>query len=162
MFDVPVGGRIPDLDPMVTIEEEVRWSKELAVSAMHYTGKCDCKEKKLRSVSDLCKIKHDYAIKAIVLSAHDKGSHAEVQVNVRKVLQSGNLPLYLGTIGIYPLSWTSRGCTCPVLNPGIEYLLAGPEETGTGRLLVTMQSAVVPWTPRLGLLVSEGLRIGCA
>lgn len=38
MFDVPVGGRIPDLDPMVTIEEEVRWSKELAVSAMHYTG----------------------------------------------------------------------------------------------------------------------------
>nr|XP_040058995.1 netrin-4 [Gasterosteus aculeatus aculeatus] len=162
MFDVPVGGRIPDLDPMVTIEEEVRWSKELAVSAMHYTGKCDCKEKKLRSVSDLCKIKHDYAIKAIVLSAHDKGSHAEVQVNVRKVLQSGNLPLYLGTIGIYPLSWTSRGCTCPVLNPGMEYLLAGPEEDGTGRLLVTMQSAVVPWTPRLGLLVSEGLRIGCA
>lgn len=45
--------------------------------------------------------------------------------------------------------------------PGMEYLLAGPEEAGTGRLLVTMQSVVVPWTPRLGLLISEGLRNGC-
>lgn len=47
------------------------------------------------------------------------------------------------------------------LIPGMEYLLAGPEEAGTGRLLVTMQSVVVPWTPRLGLLISEGLRNGC-
>ncbi|XP_040890182.1 netrin-4 [Toxotes jaculatrix] len=156
VFNVPIGGKIPDLD-----EEEVQWSKELAVSAMHYTGKCSCKEKKLRSASDLCKTKHDYVIKASVLSAHDKGSHAEVQVKVRKVLRSGQVALYLGTISIYPLSWTSRGCTCPVLNPGMEYLLAGPEEAGTGRLLVTMQSVVVPWTPRLGLLISEGLRNGC-
>lgn len=44
---------------------------------------------------------------------------------------------------------------------GMEYLLAGPEESGTGRLLVTLQSVVVPWTPRLGLLISEGLRNGC-
>lgn len=43
----------------------------------------------------------------------------------------------------------------------MDYLLAGPEEAGTGRLLVTMQSVVVPWTPRLGLLISEGLRNGC-
>lgn len=43
----------------------------------------------------------------------------------------------------------------------MEYLLAGPEEAGTGRLLVTMQSVVVPWTPRLGLLISEGLQNGC-
>lgn len=57
-------------------------------------------------------------IKASVLSAHDKGSHAEVQVKVRKVLQSGKVALNLGTISIYPLSWTSRGCTCPILNPG--------------------------------------------
>lgn len=28
-----------------------------------YTGKCSCKEKKLRSVSDLCKTKHDYGEK---------------------------------------------------------------------------------------------------
>lgn len=57
-------------------------------------------------------------IKASVLSAHDKGSHAEVKVKVRKVLQSGQVALSLGTISIYPLSWTSRGCTCPILNPG--------------------------------------------
>uniref|UniRef100_A0A8C3ABH6 Si:dkey-202e22.2 n=1 Tax=Cyclopterus lumpus TaxID=8103 RepID=A0A8C3ABH6_CYCLU len=125
------------------------------------TRKCSCKEKRLRSVSDLCKVKHDYVIKASVLSAHDKGSHAEVQVKVRKVLRSGKVALYLGTISIYPLSWTSRGCTCPILNPGMEYLLAGPEEAGTGRLLVTMQSVVVPWTPQLGVLISEGLRNGC-
>lgn len=140
-------------------------------------------------------------IKASVLSAHDKGSHAEVHVKVRKVLHSGRATLSLGTISIYPLSWTSRGCTCPILNPGkmclnnsnsfllgffgfkswemttncerikvqtdflsppgMDYLLAGPEEAGTGRLLVTMQSVVVPWTPRLGLLISEGLRNGC-
>ncbi|KAM7423282.1 hypothetical protein PAMA_011029 [Pampus argenteus] len=161
VFNVPVGGKIPDLDHMFTIEDEVQWSKELAVSALHYTGKCSCKEKKLRSVSDLCKTKHDYVIRASVLSAHDKGSHAEVQVKVRKVLRSGKVTLNVGTISIYPLSWTSRGCTCPILNPGMEYLLAGPEEAGTGRLLVTMQSVVAPWTPRLGLLLSEGLRNGC-
>lgn len=57
-------------------------------------------------------------IKASVLSAHDKGSHAEVQVKIRKVLQSGQVALSLGTISMYPLSWTSRGCTCPILNPG--------------------------------------------
>ncbi|KAM3620908.1 uncharacterized protein V6R79_003592 [Siganus canaliculatus] len=161
VFHVPIGGKVPDVDHMFTIEEEVQWSKELAVSALRYTGKCSCKDRKLRSASDLCKTKHDYVIKASVLSAYDKGSHAEVLVKVRKVLKSGQVALHLGTISIYPLSWTSRGCTCPVLNPGMEYLLAGPEEAMTGRLLVTMQSMVVPWTPRLGLLISEGLRNGC-
>lgn len=52
------------------------------------------------------------------MSAHDKGSHAEVHVKVRKVLHSGRTALSLGTISVYPLSWTSRGCTCPLLNPG--------------------------------------------
>lgn len=61
---------------------------------------------------------HMTVIKASVLSAHDKGSHAEVQVKVRKVLHSGRVALSLGTISIYPLSWTTRGCTCPILNPG--------------------------------------------
>lgn len=123
-------------------------------------------------------------VKAGVLSAHDKGTHAEVQVKVRKVFRSGQTGLSLGTVSIYPLSWTKHGCTCPVLNPGkkinfrfhiqkggvtasltltpgMEYLLAGSEDAGTGHLLVTMQSVAVPWTPRLGLLVSEGLRNGC-
>ncbi|XP_041748355.2 netrin-4 isoform X1 [Coregonus clupeaformis] len=161
VFNVPMGGKIPDMDHALTNEGEAVWSKELAVSAMHYTGKCSCKERKLRSVSDLCKTKHAYVIKASVLSAHDKGSHAEVQVKVRKVLRSGQVPLSQGTHSLYPISWTSRGCTCPILNPGVEYMLAGPEEAGTGRLLVTMQSVVVPWTPQLGAHISEGLRQGC-
>ncbi|XP_037535050.1 netrin-4-like [Nematolebias whitei] len=161
LLDVPIGGKVPDVDHLFTTEEEEPWSKELAVSAQHSTGKCRCKEKRLRSVSDLCKNKHDYVIKASVLSAQDKGSHAEVQVKVRKVLRSGQVALHQGTISLYPLSWTSRGCTCPVLNPGTKYLLAGPEELGSGRLLVTMQSVVVPWTPRLALFISEDLRNGC-
>lgn len=37
---MPIGGKIPDLDHMFTYEEEVQWSKELAVSALHYTGEC--------------------------------------------------------------------------------------------------------------------------
>ncbi|XP_068172078.1 netrin-4 [Antennarius striatus] len=160
VFNVPIGGKIPDVDQML-MEEEAQWSKELSVSALCYTGKCSCKEKKLRSGTDLCKIKHDYVIKASVLAAHDKGSHAEVQVKVRKVFKSSQEGLSLGTISIYPLSWTSRGCTCPILNPGMDYLLAGPEEPRTGHLLVTMQSVAVPWTPRIGLLISEGLRNGC-
>lgn len=104
VFDVPIGGKIPDLDHIFPTGGELQWSKELAVSALHYTGesaqvtacfkillqralavtststsrlqtviltvepnpvcryagKCSCKEKKLRSVSDLCKTKHDY------------------------------------------------------------------------------------------------------
>lgn len=43
----------------------------------------------------------------------------------------------------------------------MKYLLAGPEEPGSGRLLVTMQSVVVPWTPQLALFISENLRNGC-
>ncbi|KAG9260638.1 netrin-4-like [Astyanax mexicanus] len=160
-YNVPIGGKIPDLTHFWPHEEDKVWSKELAVSALYYTGKCNCKERKLKSVSDLCKMKHSYVIKASVLSAHDKGTHAVVQVKVRKVLRSGLLLLSQGTHSLYPLSWTSRGCTCPVLNPGVDYLLAGPEEVESGRLLVTMQSLVVPWTPTLGFLVSEALRQGC-
>ncbi|KAL7843675.1 hypothetical protein AOLI_G00251870 [Acnodon oligacanthus] len=160
-YNVPIGGKIPDLTHFRPHEEDKVWSKELAVSALYYTGKCSCKERKLKSVSDLCKMKHSYAMKASVLSAHDKGTHAVVQVKVRKVLRSGLLPLSQGTRSLYPLSWTSRGCTCPVLNPGGDYLLAGPEDVESGRLLVTLQSLVVPWTSTLGFLVSEAVRQGC-
>lgn len=60
------------------------------------------------------------------------------------------------------LTWNSLKVETDFLSaPGVDYLLAGPEEAGTGRLLVTMQSVVVPWTPRLGLLLSEGLQNGC-
>ncbi|KAL0978573.1 hypothetical protein UPYG_G00172410 [Umbra pygmaea] len=156
VFNVPIGGKIPDLDRALTNEGEAVWSKKLAVSTLHYTGKCSCKERKLRRVWDLCKTKHAYVIIASVLAAYDKGSHAEVQVNVRKVLRSGQVPLFPGIHSLYPKSWTSRGCTCPILNPGVEYLLAGPEEAGTGRLLVTIQSVVFPWTPQIGAHISKG------
>lgn len=56
---------------------------------------------------------------------------------------------------------TTRLLCVYLLTPGLEYLLAGPEEAGTGRPLVTMQSVVVPWTPRLGPLLSEALSNGC-
>lgn len=207
LFNVPIGGKIPDLDHMLPVEEEVQWSEELAISTLHYTSECvtaytltlctlhtrimlcwiarlmvewhfiqnnDANNGEIRAYAnvftqenaavrrkdwgvclisvrpnmimvrnrgnkqliktsihcDLClKITSQSlltvlsvwpmtVIKAIVLSAHDKGSHAEVQVKVRKVFQSGQVALYLGTSRIYPLSWTSRGCTCPILNPG--------------------------------------------
>ncbi|XP_042589819.1 netrin-4-like [Cyprinus carpio] len=161
LYNVPIGGKIPELSHFKPQEDERVWPKELAVSALYYTGKCSCKEKKLKSVSDLCKMKHAYVIKASVLSAHDKGTHAVVLVKVRKVFRSGKLPLSQGTHSLYPLSWTSRGCTCPILNPGGNYLLAGPEDVDSGRLLVTMQSLVVLWTPILGFQVTEALHQGC-
>ncbi|XP_060766627.1 netrin-4 isoform X2 [Neoarius graeffei] len=160
-YNIPLGGKIPDLAHFHPHEENKSWSNELTLSALYYTGKCTCKERKVKSVSDLCRMKHSYVIKASVLSAHDKGTHAVVQVKVRKVLRSGVVLLSQGTHSLYPLSWTSRGCTCPVLNPGAEYLLAGSEEAESGRLLVTMQSLVAPWTNTLGFLVSEALRRGC-
>ncbi|KAJ8361099.1 hypothetical protein SKAU_G00176240 [Synaphobranchus kaupii] len=161
VYHIPVGGKIPDVTHNPTNGNEGAWSEELAVSALHRAGKCTCKERKLRGVTDLCRMKYTYVIRATVLSAHDKGSHAEVRVKVRKVLRSGQVLLSQGTHTVYPLSWTSRGCTCPILNPGVDYLLAGPEETRLGRLLVTMQSVVLPWTPGLGYQVTKGLRQGC-
>jgi len=38
VLNVPIGGKIPEMDDMFPIEEEVQWSKELAVSALQYTG----------------------------------------------------------------------------------------------------------------------------
>ncbi|KAA0707557.1 Netrin-4 Beta-netrin [Triplophysa tibetana] len=138
LYNVPIGGKIPELSHFKPQEDERAWPKELAHSALYFT-----------------------VIKASVLTAHDKGTHAVVQVKVRKVFRSGKLPLLQGTHSLYPLSWISRGCTCPILNPGESYLLAGPEELNTGRLLVTMQSLVVPWTPTLGFQVTEALHQGC-
>lgn len=57
-------------------------------------------------------------IKTKILSAHDKGSHAEVSVKIKKVLKSTKLKILRGKRTLYPESWTNRGCTCPILNPG--------------------------------------------
>lgn len=59
-----------------------------------------------------------------VMSAHDKGSHAEVEVKVKKILhQSRQMKIQRGTVTLYPESWTVQGCTCPILNPGPLQLL---------------------------------------
>lgn len=38
MFNVPIGGKIPDLDQVFTVEHGLQLSKELAASAVRYTG----------------------------------------------------------------------------------------------------------------------------
>lgn len=54
-----------------------------------------------------------------VMSAHDKGSHAEVEVKVKKVLyQNPQMKIQRGSVTLYPESWTVQGCTCPILNQG--------------------------------------------
>uniref|UniRef100_A0A8C3QDA1 Netrin-4 n=1 Tax=Geospiza parvula TaxID=87175 RepID=A0A8C3QDA1_GEOPR len=123
--------------------------------------KCVCKEKVLGSVSDFCQMKYAYVIKARILSAHDKGTHAEVVVKVKKVLKSGKVKIARSNRSIYPESWTNRGCTCPILNPGTDYLIAGQEDSRTGKLLVNMNSLVKPWKAYLGKQVSDILRTGC-
>lgn len=55
-----------------------------------------------------------------VTSAHDRGSHAEVEVKVKKVLhQSPGMKIQKKNVTLYPESWTVQGCTCPILNPGL-------------------------------------------
>uniref|UniRef100_A0A8C4VZ58 Netrin-1 n=1 Tax=Gopherus evgoodei TaxID=1825980 RepID=A0A8C4VZ58_9SAUR len=115
----------------------------------------------LGSVTDFCQMKYAYVIKARILSAHDKGTHAEVVVKVKKVLKSGKVKIARSNRSIYPESWTNRGCTCPILNPGTEYLIAGQEDSRTSKLLVNMNSLVKPWKAYLGKQVADILRTGC-
>ncbi|XP_039214112.1 netrin-4 isoform X2 [Crotalus tigris] len=89
-------------------------------------------------------------VKAKILSAHDKGSHAEVNVMIQKVLKSTKLKIFHGKQILYPESWTTRGCTCPILNPGLKYLVAGYEDIHTSRLIVNMKSIVHQWKSALG------------
>ncbi|KAJ7406891.1 Netrin-4 [Willisornis vidua] len=171
-FDIPIGGRIPDLvqTPTNESEEEWKWNDhEQGFSALRHPEKCVCKEKVLGSVTDFCQMKYAYGkyvtcpqvIKARILSAHDKGTHAEVVVKVKKVLKSGKVKIARSNRSIYPESWTNRGCTCPILNPGTDYLIAGQEDSRTGKLLVNMNSLVKPWKAYLGKQVSDILRTGC-
>ncbi len=42
-----------------------------------------------------------------VMSAHDKGSHAEVEVKVKKILhQNPQMKMQRGSVTLYPESWT--------------------------------------------------------
>lgn len=106
-------------------------------------------------------MKFTYVLKVKILSAHDKGSHAEVNVKVKKVFKRTKLKIQREKWILYPESWTTRGCTCPVLNPGMEYLIAGHEDARTGRLVVNMKSFVQAWRPDLGRRMGHILRSKC-
>ncbi|XP_027671203.1 netrin-4 isoform X7 [Falco cherrug] len=137
------------------------WEDEQGFSALRHSGKCECKEQVLGNPKVFCGMKYTYVIKTKILSAHDKGSHAEVNVKVKKVLKSTKLKILRGKRTLYPESWTNRGCTCPILNPGLEYLVAGHEDIRTGRLIVNMKSFVQQWKSALGRKVLEILKRDC-
>ncbi|GAB1295503.1 Netrin-4 [Apodemus speciosus] len=124
-------------------------------------GKCECKEQVLGNPKAFCGMKYSYVLKIKILSAHDKGSHAEVNVKIKKVLKSTKLKILRGKRTLYPESWTNRGCTCPILNPGLEYLVAGHEDLRTGKLIVNMKSFVQHWKPALGRRVMHILKRDC-
>ncbi|XP_044042815.1 netrin-4 isoform X1 [Siniperca chuatsi] len=131
-------------------------------SALHYSEKCECKEQALTNSKLFCTMNYAYVLKVKVLSAHDKGSHAEVEVKVQKVLsQNTKVKIQRGRVTFYPESWTTRGCTCPILNPGVEYLVAGHSDRKQGRLLVNMKSFVKPWKASLGRKVLTLLKKDC-
>ncbi|XP_069499503.1 netrin-4-like isoform X2 [Ambystoma mexicanum] len=164
VLNIPIGGRIPDLIEIPANDSKddwIQWNGEQGFSALRHPEKCVCKERMLGSVADFCQMKYAYVIKARILTAYDKGSHAEVVVKVKKVLKSSHVEVYRSNRSIYPESWTSRGCTCPILNPGTDYLIAGQEDARTGKLLVNMHSLVKPWKAYLGRQVMDMLRKRC-
>nr|XP_033809333.1 netrin-4 isoform X1 [Geotrypetes seraphini] len=138
------------------------WEDEQGFSALRHSGKCECKEQALGHPKVFCSMKYSYVLKVKILSAHDKGSHAEVNVKVKKVLKMTKLKIWRGKRTLYPESWTNRGCTCPILNPGLEYLVAGHEDVRTGRLIVNMKSFIHLWKAALGRKVTEILRNSCS
>ncbi|XP_053107234.1 netrin-4 isoform X4 [Hemicordylus capensis] len=134
------------------------WEDEQGYSALRHSGKCECKDQVLGNSKIFCGMKYTYVLKAKILSAHDKGSHAEVNVKIQKVLKSTKLKIFQGKRILFPESWTNRGCTCPILNPGLKYLVAGYEDVQAGRLIVNMKSFVQQWKSSLGKKVLEILK----
>ncbi|XP_055508750.1 LOW QUALITY PROTEIN: netrin-4 [Leucoraja erinacea] len=137
------------------------WEEEQGFSALRHSGKCECRSQVLKSPQLFCSMKFTYVLKVKILSAHDKGSHAEVNVKVKKVFKRTKLKIQREKWILYPESWTTRGCTCPVLNPGMEYLIAGHEDARTGRLVVNMKSFVQAWRSDLGRRMGHILRSKC-
>ncbi|XP_004400321.1 PREDICTED: netrin-4 isoform X1 [Odobenus rosmarus divergens] len=153
---------IPDFHSMHNKSEPTwEWEDEQGFSALRHSGKCECKEQVLGNSKAFCGMKYSYVLKIKILSAHDKGSHAEVNVKIKKVLKSTKLKILRGKRTLYPESWTNRGCTCPILNPGLEYLVAGHEDVRTGKLVVNMKSFVQHWKPALGRKVMDILKRKC-
>ncbi|XP_068459754.1 netrin-4-like [Clinocottus analis] len=131
-------------------------------SALHHSEKCECVEVTLGSPKLFCAAEYDYVLVVKVMSAHDKGSHAEVEVKVKKVLyQNPQMKIQRGSVTLYPESWTTHGCTCPVLNPGSEYVVAGHEDWKTGRLMINTKSLIKSWKSTLGRKILHILRNDC-
>ncbi|XP_069085192.1 netrin-4 [Pleurodeles waltl] len=153
---------IPDFHPVFNESEPTwDWEDEQGFSALRHSGKCECKEQVLGNPKLFCAMQYSFVVKVKILSAHDKGSHAEVNVKIKKVLKMTKLKILRGKRILYPESWTNRGCTCPILNPGLEYLVAGYEDFKNGRLIVNMKSFVHLWKPTLGRKVLEILKSTC-
>ncbi|XP_055789234.1 netrin-4-like [Salvelinus fontinalis] len=132
-------------------------------SALHHSEKCQCKVMTIGSPKLFCANEYDYVLMVRIMAARDQGSHAEVEVKVKKVLYHGSqVNIKKGHITLYPESWTTRGCTCPLLNPGSEYLVGGHEDRRTGRLLVNTKSLVKPWRPSLGRKLLHLLNKHCS
>ncbi|XP_072291962.1 netrin-4-like [Eucyclogobius newberryi] len=132
-------------------------------SALHHSEKCECVEATLSNPKLFCAAEYDYVLMAKVKAADDKGSHAEVEVTVKKVLYSKQrLKILRGTLTLHPESWTIQGCTCPILNPGSDYLVAGHEDLRTGHLIINMKSFVKPWKTSLGQKIIDVIRKDCA
>ncbi|KAE8612184.1 hypothetical protein XENTR_v10012755 [Xenopus tropicalis] len=163
LLSIPIGGKIYDvLDaPANESEGEWKWNGEQGFSALRYPEKCICKEQTFGPITELCKAQYAYVIKARILSAHDKGTHAEVVVKVKKVLRYGKVTIARSKMSIYPESWTNRGCTCPVLNPGMDYLIAGAEDKRSNKLLVNMNSLVKPWKANWARKAMDMIQSGC-
>ncbi|KFV81086.1 Netrin-4, partial [Struthio camelus australis] len=161
-YNVDWHHEVPPFQPVLNDSEPAwGWEDEQGFSALRHSGKCECKEQVLGNPKVFCGMKYTYVIKTKILSAHDKGSHAEVNVKIKKVLKSTKLKILRGKRTLYPESWTNRGCTCPILNPGLEYLVAGHEDVRTGRLVVNMKSFVQQWKSALGRKVLEILKRDC-
>ncbi|XP_024136655.1 netrin-4 [Oryzias melastigma] len=119
-------------------------------SALHHSVKCECEDVAFDSPKYFCSAEFDYVVVVKVMSAHDEGSHVELEVKIKKVLyQRPRMKIQQESVTLYPESWTVHGCTCPILNPGSEYIVAGHEDWNTGRLLINNKSLVKPWKPTL-------------
>lgn len=76
---------IPDFHSMHNKSEpKWEWEDEQGFSALRHSGKCECKEQVLGNSKAFCRMKYSYVLKIKILSAHDKGSHAEVNVKIKK------------------------------------------------------------------------------
>lgn len=142
--------------------ETAAFRAEELFSALHHSEKCECAEVSVSSPKLFCAAEYDYVLVLRVMSAHDRGSHAEVEVKVKKVLyQSAGMKIPNKNVTLYPETWTIQGCTCPILNPGTEYVVAGHQDRKSRRLMVNTKSLVKPWKSSLGRKFLHMLKKDC-